>query len=360
MPGIRWILNLFCLLLMLTGCGGGDGSGSENQQLNPGLMGKFLVTDGSAVSLMDAATGQYTEVPNTGHDYFTEKYPQATNFDVVPLPYHGDKFLFMARGETSHVSGQTFQGQSLFDLQLPFQLEGASLSQDGQYLSLVRTLDDGFFSQQLEIYTTDGVPLGHTVVEAGRIDRHFMHWLSDYRLVYSAGRSFHVTNPASAEVGYSIDLNDYTQLIDPEMTISAWAVSPDETRLVFALARDIFTWSPQQLQIYLMDLDGSNLNLLASATLGAEGPVAFYPGWSPDGEWLFAEVGNHLLYRTAKTTHLYLIPLNDPGRPFRLSVEDQERSPEVRSLWRYDYHDAEADITSTGMLFEYLYWLPED
>ncbi|MCG7983960.1 MAG: hypothetical protein JAY90_14580 [Candidatus Thiodiazotropha lotti] len=360
MPGIRWASRLFRLLLILTACGCGDGSGSDNQQLNPGLVGKFLVTDGSTVSLMDAATGQYTGVPNTGHDYFIDKYPQATDFDVVSLPYHGDRFLVVACGETSLVSGQTFQGQSLFDLQLPFQLEGVSLSQDGRYLSLIRILDDGFFSRRLEILTTDGVPLGDTVVGAGRIHLHPMHWLSDYRLVYSAETSFHITSPLSAEVEYSIDLNDYVQLADPEMTISAWAISPDETRLVFALEHEEFTWSPQQLQIYIMDLDGSNLNLLASAALGAEGPVAFNPEWSPDGKWLFAEVGNKLIYRAAKMTHLYLIPINESGRTFHLSDEDQQRSPEVRPLWRYDYHDDEADISSRGMLFDYLYWLPEN
>ena len=184
-----------------------------------------------------------------------------------------------------------------------------------------------------------------------------MHWLNNNRLVYSEGRSFFFTQPASTEVDYTVDLDDLDAGVEMENDISEWATSPDGARLVFTLERNLYV--ADEPHMFIMDINGDGLSVLATLTEGGDGPVIFYPSWSPDGQWVFAEAGIQPVIKPYKFTLMYLIPVNDPGRPFSLNGEDDQRSPEVRHLWRtphdLDYVDGN---TTSGLPYGNIFWLP--
>lgn len=345
------------VLCFLISCGGGDKQDSaEKEVLNPGLSGKFFISGGSA-TLMDAVFGDYKDIPNACYERMPEAFSSTNNW-TYPIQKNGERFIFLARQEgRTYICVQSFSGDIIFDLELPVDVKMANLSQDGAYLAIIQSTEEWGQPDFLQIYTTDGVALGSVNVNLGYRYLNYVYWLSDNRLAYHHERSFIITKPALMEIEYQIDLNDYELLPDSERTIQDWAISPDERRIAFTLHRNLY--SNDEIQLLVMDLDGGNLTVQATVTDGGGGAVVFYPLWSPDGLWIFTEVGIQPMIKPYKYTYLYLIPASDSDQPYIINQDDEKRSTEIRKFWRHHYLIGDEEVTSEGLYYDNLYWLPD-
>ncbi|MEJ2621934.1 MAG: hypothetical protein P8163_17280 [Candidatus Thiodiazotropha sp.] len=357
MQVIKQNILISLIVCLMVSCGGGDKQDSEDKEvLNPGLSGKFFM---STNTLLNAAFGDYVEIPDTCDQGLTEEFSQARDTSTYPIQQNGEWFIFVAReGGRSYICVQSFSGDVIFDVELPVEVELVNLSQDGAYLAVTRSSDgESLEADLLEIYTIEGVALGSTSLGSGYSNMSYVYWLRDNRLVYHKGRSFFITKPALMEVDYQIDLDDYELLPDTGRFINHWAISPDDRRIAFTLTRDLFT--TDVIQLLVMDLDGSNLTVQATVTDEGDGYVVFYPLWSPDGEWIFTEVGIQPMIKPYKFTYFYLIPANNPDTHYLIDEDDEERSPEIRKVWRKrQVTEYGEEITSEGFWFDWLYWLP--
>jgi hypothetical protein len=344
------------VLFFLISCGGDNKDSVEKEVLNPGLSGSFFIS-GSSATLMDAVFGDYVDVPNTCYEELPEFYLSTYNYNTYPIQQNGERFIFVARQEgRSYICVQSFSGDIIFDLELPVDVEMASLSQDGAYLALIRSPDDEGQDDLLQIYTTDGVALSSVSITSDYHNLRYVYWLGDNRLVYRTDRSFLITKPALMEIEYQIDLGDFEIFADTERSIGDWAISPDDNRIAFTLNRDLYT--TDELQLFVMDLDGSNLTVQVTVTDGGDGSVVFYPLWSPDGQWIFTEVGIQPMIKPYKFTYLYLIPASYTDVPYLINEDDDKRSTEIKKLWRHHYIIGDDEVTSEGLYYNDLYWLP--
>ncbi|MET0051216.1 MAG: hypothetical protein ABW095_09065 [Candidatus Thiodiazotropha sp.] len=109
-----------------------------------------------------------------------------------------------------------------------------------------------------------------------------------------------------------------------------------------------------------MNIDGTNIRLLADVPEG-QMPYIEAPTWSPDGRWILMEEGyvaGQDLSAPGTAGYLYVVPSEDLGKVFVLSIEDEKRSPEViRFMHDLDGPGSRTMLTNraTGERYE---WIP--
>jgi hypothetical protein len=184
-------------------------------------------------------------------------------------------------------------------------------------------------------------------------------WLRDNRLLYSNNRSFYFTKQASIEDDYILTLPDPDDGIVTAGLIGDKAISPDESQIAFIVAETLDPISGAQgSRLYIMNMDGTGLRLLATAPDDEESNI-IQPTWSPDGRWILVMAGyrptGHVL-EDVTDGYRYLIPTDDPGKVYYLSNDGTEKSPEVK-FFNYQNIDT-SQYTNRGGQNKFT-WIPD-
>lgn len=367
---LKIVIITFSLLLTLS-CGGGGGGDegdnkggnvqSDGDVLNLGLTGKFFHANKNGVWLLDAAKGTYEWVQDSDHKNQTNTdrfWPGCEPFVSATRNNNREFLVVVPEFLKSYVYSQYYDGQfSDVRFRVEGEISSANMSDDGQYIAAFVQVGSISNPYWFSIYSRDGALLSERM-----LSRRYYIWLSDHRILYSEGRTFYFTAPASAEAEYSLTLKDATNEVW-EGRIGGKTVSPDNTKVAFTL----FTPGPfsrvDNARLFMMNIDGTDVRLLAT-TYNDEDPRLLAPEWSPDGRWIFVEEG---YIPPAGTDHdgyvqnfgyRYIVPADGPvGKVYYLSENDNERSPEVSMFWRYGFSPEPAGITAQGSSARYV-WIP--
>ncbi|MCG7938722.1 MAG: hypothetical protein N0C88_07695 [Candidatus Thiodiazotropha lotti] len=355
------------LLLVLISCGGGGGSSDTSRSEdngqpiddgtnNPGLSGKITFLEDNRLYSLDAETGQLSSVPNTNwrEQYDRFRYPAVTKFSSINVEHNGTEYLGVGREvERSYVFSQDFSGNVLWQFNLLGEILGGKLSQDLQYVALFRRLGSVSSTPWLELYSTTG-----QLLEDRQYDSRQIKFLRDNRLLYSNGRTFHFTKPGSLEEDYYLTLPPPEEGTVSSGLIGDKTISPDETQIAFTVAESggNALIGAKQSRLYIMNMDGSGLRLLATAPNDVD-PTIVQPKWSPDGRWILVLAGNYpgAGDNAESLGYRYLIPTTDPGKVYYVGTYDSERSPEVRLFIHQNINTSEYSGRGGSNVFN---WVP--
>lgn len=362
---IRLLSSVFIITILTSACGGSGDSGPNvnggntpplSDDLNPDLSGKLFFiekskrTDGSKITeawTMDIATGKYVKVPNTNWADHDDLFPG--NWDrpyVAPVDYDGTEFIVeisecKTNPDRSCIAIQDENGNYLGQFDVFGDAQSATISRDRQYIALFR--DSLSVDQGLEIYDRNGTLLSRT-----KLRRTYYAWLTDGRIIYVVGRSFHFTTPYSTQAKYSLTLPSTL----PGEKIYQIAVSPDGARLAFTV-----DGVP-----YIVNIYGAGIRKLAEVSNGETTVNGL--AWSPDGQWILLAEGNNIATTPlgpSASRRFYAVPAEDMGKFFTLSPHESDRSPEIRLLRRYWFSDGptytNGSITDQAFSTD-VYWLP--
>jgi hypothetical protein len=373
---------LLCIPLLFTlACGGGSAGDSNNTNgdndgdtptptpeenstyLNGGLPGKFFFQYHNEAYTMDVETGDYHRIPNTYWPEQTDVFDasRVMTYLAVPVLHNTTEFMLTANGNLiSQIGMQQYTGNYLGEMvYFSDPVGSAYLSQDLQYVALFKKYEDTW----LEIYTWDGRSISDV-----KLGERELIWLRDNRLLYTSGRSFYFTYPASADDEYWLELPETIQA----GSIRDLAISPDETQIAFIVAESVQTSTQSTLnsRLYIVNIDGSNVRMVAT-TFNDDDPKLHTPQWSPDGHWIYIEEGDTILpgpdypggSEASISPDMYIVPTDDMGKVLYLSTNDSERSSEVRLFWRKQKISTESggSVTNKAMVLldSHLYWIPE-
>jgi hypothetical protein len=359
-------ISLFILSVLVSCGGGGSGdspaTGGGDQQpdegvLNPGLQGKIVFVDDNELYTIDADTGDLSFVPNTNwrdqKDRF--RYPDVTSFSFNYVEHNG--YLFIGYGrqvDGSYVFSQDYNGNILWQFELTGEVLGAELSQDKQYVALFRRLGSVSSTPWFEIYNISG-----QLIEDRQYEGRQLIWLRDSRLLYSYGRTFQFTKPASLEEDYHLTLPPPDEGTVASGLIGDKAISPDESQIVFTVAESggNFLFGAQQSRLYIMNIDGSGIRLLAT-TQNDEDPTIVQPKWSPDGRWILVKAGNYPAAgdNAESLGYRYLIPADDPGKVYYVSTFGSDKSAEVKY---FKHHIPDHNSVTTRGSSTTFNWIPD-
>jgi hypothetical protein len=365
-------LIVYFISVFLASCGGGGGGDNEgsdgqqtNNQVNPGLTGYlFPEDDGEGVYLINASTGLATHIPNTDWENQDEVFPLGiVQFAKTPLISSHDRFVVNANRCRSYTLAvniscilvQDLQGNYLSEFDVLYDVWGpVRLSFDGQYFAFFRTFS--IHDESLEIYNLNG----DLISGDNSLTSRSFQWLPDgsNRIVYPKdGRRFYFTKPLSTDEDYYLILPD--ELVGD---IYDFDISPEGTQIVFTLATEVTQFSSVQAKAYLMNIDGSNIRLLADVPEGESGYISD-PTWSPDGNWILLKEG----YSAGQddtvpgtSGYLYIVPSEDQGGAYTLSIVDAERSSGAK-MFKYDISlgsDSSPSYASTAIPGVSFVWLP--
>ncbi|MGD9368255.1 MAG: hypothetical protein PVH87_21325 [Desulfobacteraceae bacterium] len=90
---------------------------------------------------------------------------------------------------------------------------------------------------------------------------------------------------------------------------------------------------------WIVNIDGTGLRRLAVPTSASPPPSITSPKWSPDGKWILLKEGaftGATYHNPGSSGYAYLVPAQNTGNPFVLSIDSAKRSPEVFFLNRYE------------------------
>ncbi|MCG8052896.1 MAG: hypothetical protein JAZ15_17005 [Candidatus Thiodiazotropha endolucinida] len=358
-------------IVMLYSCGGGlggDGGHTEqpnNQSINNNLTGYlFSEESGDKAYIVNLSTGVASVIPNTDWENQDERFPFGiARYYKYSVQNSHSQFVGVAvncKGENSDplsasmscIVFQDYSGNYLGQLDLVHDVSNVELSPDGQYLALFRNFNPGVSDQEwFEIFTIDGRFLSDKRLRARNIQ-----WLFNGSIVYGDGRRFVFTKPYSTDTDYTLTLPDSIN----DGWISDFDISSDQSKIVFTYATESTAFTSVVAKLYMMNVDGTNIRLLADVPSNETANISD-PTWSPDGEWIILEEGNiegHDVNAPGTAGYVYIIPSENLGKVFILSVEDGKRSPEVIQVW----HDQDGagpretlSLRSSGRRYE---WIP--
>jgi hypothetical protein len=307
------------------------------------------------------ATGKYTVIPNTNWREQKQRYPLAggmADFYAYPVDYDRSEFIVEARNckrsgdvlapNFTCIAMQDMNGNYLGQFDVLYKITSSSIkmSRDKQHLALFRRVGQSVSSDEwFEIYDRHG-----KLISDKKLEPRSFAWLPNGRIVYTKGRSFYFTKEP--------DSNGPTTQADEALTITLpdnlegrpgqIAVSSDGTQLAFSLITKItvgryplFEETMDSIP-YIMNVDGTGIRQLAT-TLNTDisEPRINSPKWSPDGRWILVREGNFAGTTggggqvLGKPGNFYLLPTEDMGKIFMLTLTDSVRSPEVRLLRRH-------------------------
>jgi hypothetical protein len=354
--------------LLVVGCGGGGGESSKTTNdpppsgiLNPNLSGKLLFEHEDNAWLMDVSSGSYSKIPNTywvGHDNI---FGSSNYFWLHTRPDPDDRFIVTSLENCDTQAGankyyicvgiQNFDGNYLSSFKFYGKSKSAAkLSLDNQYFAIMN--EDPLANEtELQIYDMGGQLVSNRVVTAGDFE-----WLSDNRIIYTSDRKFNIT--------YELSANPHEELTLPngmEGKIGSVEVSPTGDKFVFSLITS-GTLVSTHATPWIVNIDGSGLRQLAVTPSSSSPPSITSARWSPDGKWILlreGEVTGADPLNPGSLGYGYVVPAQDMGKTFVLSIIDEKRSTEVRLLNRYET----IDTTPSGGVVQKFFsdtpsWIP--
>jgi hypothetical protein len=367
----KLILLLICaVLVVITSCGGGSGgdgdSTRDNNSLNKELTGSlFSQGTGDSAYVLDASSGDAHLIPNTDWSSQDDRYPGGlVSFRKRAIQNDNTYFLVNAINckkenedalsrDMSCIYIQDYNGNYIRGFDLLYDVYEFQMSNNYQYVALFRDFNPGSTDREwFEIYTIDG-----ELISDRRMNSRKLRWFRDGRIMYLDGNRFVITKP------YSTD-GDYTMTLPESISNGGWLsdfdISNDEMQIAFTIASESTAFTSVVAKAYIMNIDGSNIRLLADVPEGD--PKITSPSWSPDGRWILLEEGyvsGQDLNVPGTSGHLYVVPAEDQGKVYMLSTVSSERSKEVIPF----IHDIDGigsstiyDTKSYGEAFE---WIPK-
>ena len=363
-------LKMPIIILFLTiviSCGGGGDSGDttsgdgdqqpDNEALNSGLNDRIVFMEDYELYSLDAQTGEVSSVPNTNwrekNDRF--RYPSLTSFSFNTIEHNGTEFVGSGRQvDGSYVFLQDYNGNLRWQFSLEGEVLSASLSQDLQYVALFRRLGSVSSTPWLEMYT----PTGQLIADR-QFDTRQLLWLRENRLLYSRYRSFHFTKEGSLEEDYYLTLPSPEEGTVAPGLIGDMTISPDESQIAFIVAESggSFLYGAEQARLYIMNIDGSGLRLLAT-TQNDEDPTIIQPTWSPDGRWILVKAGNYPAAgdNTESLGYRYLIPTDNPAKVYYIDTYGSDKSPEVKYFKHHILNHSNVTTRASNTVFT---WIPD-
>jgi dipeptidyl aminopeptidase/acylaminoacyl peptidase len=366
-----FIITLLCA--MVISCGGGGGSSDiesptqpSGQVINDGLNGYlFSEESGDNAYLIDISTGTASAIPNTDWENHDDKFPYGiARFYKYSVQNSHSNFLGVAvncKGENSDplsdsmscIVIQDYSGNYISQLDLVHDVENIQLSPDGQYFALFRNFNPGVTDQEwFEVFTIDG-----RFISDKRLRSRTIQWLTNGAIVYGDSRNFVFTRPYSTDTDYSLTLPE--SLIQTGW-ISDFDISSDQSQIVFTIATDSTAFTSIEAKAYIMNIDGTNVRLLADVPQGQTANITD-PTWSPDGKWILLEegdIGGQDTNAPGVAGYLYVVPSEYQGKVYTLSVNANLRSPEVIQIW-HDLDQAGPGTTLTLKTSGHNYeWIP--
>jgi hypothetical protein len=284
---------VFCLFLsLITACGGGGGDssseddpqpddgdgGTTSTQVNRNLDGYLFIAEDKAY--LDINSGEYYAIEIDDGDYSI--FPSSDGQEYVTT-INNYQFVYGQPDHDAIVIKSMLDGRAREKFELSHKVIGAAkLSPDRRIVAAIwrdESSGEEYDGERLSLFSREGNLLGRGTHQ----DVTSFAWLSDGRLVYSVDDSIYITTTAN-DVSDSILINSFDTAMGKPMQL---AVSPDDSRVVFELYTD-HSPSPtvrwRDATVWMMDLDGGNLHLLA--TSNEEEPRINATAWSPDGSWV--------------------------------------------------------------------------
>lgn len=263
---------------------GGRFSAQTLTGVNRYLTGRLFIGDDG--HFLDLASGEFASLvpddtdriiyPSTDGKEFVEA---VETYRRVPAEWwDNDAVLIRAMG-TGLVVEKFELSESL--------IGAAKLSPDRNLVAAIwrdESSAEDYGDERLTVFSRSGQVLSRSPQK----DVYSFDWLPDGRLVYTVGFSIYLgTHPNSAQ---GLPIKTFATSEGRPVSI---AVSPDGNRIAFELTTDASP-SPyvnyRNATVWLMNLDGSGLRLLA--TSNANTPRINTPAWSPDGTMLAAVEGH--------------------------------------------------------------------
>jgi Tol biopolymer transport system component len=343
--GIIFVFTVISITSLFVACGGGGGGDGGtntpttnlNGNLNPKLTGNLLFEYDDNAWLMDVSSGNYTKVPNT---YWAthETIFDAANYFWLHMGTNLHKEFIVASLDDCNrdnafknevcVGIQDLDGNYLANYRFLGDSQGpAKLSNDNQYFAIINE-DGSAHEDSLQIYDRAGNLISSHVVSTQNFD-----WLDNNKIIYTEDRKFVITEELST--------NPDRQLTLPsglDGTIGDVEVSPQKDKFAFTLITSGTLVSTHSTP-WVVNVDGTELRQLAVSTSDDPPPSISSPRWSPDGKWILLREGAYSgssPYNPGSNGYAYVIPAENMGKRFVLSILDEERSPEVFFLNRYD------------------------
>lgn len=358
-------LTVFTIAILTSACGGGDSGPNANGGdppssgiLNAGLSGSLFFTEDDEAWNMSVATGKYTRISNTNWPYQKDRFPRGglSDFHALPTDYDGFEFVVTVKDcksdpERSCIVIQDKNGSYSEQFEVFGKASRATLSRDRQYIALFRRSIST--DSQLEIRDRSGALISYL-----KLDRRDFAWLPDGRIIYGVGRSLYFTSSYSTQVESILTLPASLQ-----GTVRQIAVSPDASRLFFTVEGPRKGGSFEYIKPYVMNINGASIRQLATTSDNAP-LVGDASTWSPDGQWILFREGGAASSGSANpgfNGYFYVVPTEDTGQIFTLSLIDIERSSEVRLLRRYSFSDNPANLDGSTTYRSFtndIAWLP--
>lgn len=341
---LKWIFLLVATLTVLFftwGCGGGGGDTTPSINypagtLNQDLSGKLIFEYHNSAWLMDVSSGEYSKIPNTDWENHDGYYGTTNDFWFDMGPNNNNEFTVSTQDDcdienTTYATCITIQDVSGNYL-VHFRILGntrspAKLSVDNQYIAIV---NEDIFSheEELQIYDRSGQLLSNRIVTANDFE-----WLDNNRIIYAEDSKFVITHERSTDPDHQLSLPSGLDGI-----ISSIEVNPSSDKFAFTLTTS-GTLVSTHATPWIVNADGTGLRQLAVSTSDTPPPSITSPIWSPDGERILlkegAFTGNSNL-NPGSNGYAYIVPSQDMGKTFILSINEAERSPEVFFLNRYE------------------------
>lgn len=362
-----FVITLSSVLLLIS-CGGGGGgdaslSGNGNQNplgvLNPDLSGKLIFEYDENTWLMDMLSGNYNKVPNTywvSHDNY---YGSSNDFWLNMESVNNNIFTVSTLDDcdienttyATCVAIQDINGNYLTHFRFLGKARSpAKLSRDNQYIAII---NEHIYShdKRLQIYDRSGQLL------SGRIDsiEDFV-WLDNNRIAYIKDREIVITNELSTTPNHGLAL---PSRIDG--TIGSIKANPDGDKFAITIVIS-GTLVSTHATPWIVNIDGSGLRQLATSTSDDPPPSITSPIWSPDGTWILLKEGAFTggsPLNPGSSGYAYLVPAQDMGKTFVLSIIDAERSQEAFLLNRYDRIESNPSGTVVNKHFSSsISWIP--
>jgi hypothetical protein len=310
-------IRVISLIITLSACGGGGGSGDtqpsddtgpedppNDQNINGGLTGRVYIVEQNEGWIVDLSNGKPSQLPDkgwwdtgdyNGHLMFFDAYPNqdASEFLLVVDncydEYNGSSGDFDCLSFIN-VAGDLVTERGV----ISDGVRKAKPSKDGRYVAI--TYADETYSNpsvKLVIYNRSfNSVISQSImhVTGGGEDSKFfergLDWSSNGQIAYAYTKSIFVTSPYDAEGVPILTLPDSdSPLTDIYPVPLNPRFSPDGSKIAFQYNNHTVSTG---VTIWIVNVDGTDPHQLAYY----DGGLAFNRiAWSPDGEYILAGVG---------------------------------------------------------------------